>query len=338
MPPVAALRISRERRGSAVHQLKRMGLIDHRFRIAEEGEWVMIPLTGVPDALPPGGELVDTAQFRKRSAGMPISSIRKAAALTDMEKSLLPCKWEMIGKALLLKLDESLTGREGEIGRAYASVLGADSVYRVTGRIGGRNRRPSVRLIYGNGGETVHHENGVDYVIDPAKIMFSSANHDERIRMASLDCNGELVADMFAGIGHLSMPIAVHSSPRLIAAAEIDPLTHAYLLKTVHANGADSFFQAHNLDSMDLRLEGCDRIIMGYLDGTRRWLGKALTMSRPGTIIHFHEEVRRGASDEWRRLISEKYCSGRVKVIAVRRVKGFSALSDHMAMDMEVLE
>jgi tRNA wybutosine-synthesizing protein 2 len=338
MKPAAASSFLEIDRARAMHLLLSLRLIDSRFGVISVDGMMTVPLVRVPEDIGGNGFLLpaDPSAFEGRYAGRPFELIRFSADIPPQLKGMLPRKWELLGKSALIKLDPTLLDYVNEIGRAYAKVLKVENVYMVEGRIGGRYRKPAVRLIYGTGGETVHHENGVDYVIDAGNVMFSSANHDERIRMSTIDCTGEVVVDMFAGIGHLSMPLAVHSFPAKVIAAEADPTTFSYLLRTVEANGVGQNYSPVNIDNMLLDVEECDRIVMGYLDGTRNWLGKALSMSRRGTIIHFHEEVRRGFAEDWRELVMRKYCAGRVRAVAMRRVKGYSALSDHMALDLEV--
>ncbi len=339
MVPAAAARIRPEERSEVMRYLRSSDLLDTRFRIIAGDGCILIPLRSMPEKLPANitAERADVSFFSGRYSGNPLQLAAMEADIDENLKQFLPVKWEMIGRSLLFKLDARLLDHAEEIGRAYAAVLHAISVYVVEGRIEGRYRKPAVRLVYGKGGETVHSENGVSFVLDVSRVMFSSANHDERMRMSTVDCSGEVVVDMFAGIGHLSMPMAVHGSPRKIIAAEADRETHGYLQRTIAANNVSPVYTALNIENAELDVNDCDRIIMGYLDGTRMSLSKALSMSRRGTIIHFHEEVRRGMQEQWMKLILEKYCSGRVKTLSVRRVKGYSALSDHMAMDLEVL-
>lgn len=99
------------------------------------------------------------------------------------------------------------------------------------GHIHGETRKPDYELLYGNDTITVHVENGVKYKLDVARIMFSPANVKERVRMAEVAKPGELVVDMFAGIGHLSLPMTVHKGARVIA-IEKDPYTFRFWLRT----------------------------------------------------------------------------------------------------------
>ena len=63
-------------------------------------------------------------------------------------------------------------------------------------------REPSLEIIYGDETETVHKENGCLFNLDLSKVMWAKGNNNERLRIAKLVEDGEVVVDMFAGIGY----------------------------------------------------------------------------------------------------------------------------------------
>lgn len=67
-------------------------------------------------------------------------------------------------------------------------------------------RDSNVVLLYGQDGWVRHRENGILYCFDATKCMFSSGNVSEKLRMANMDCTGETVVDLFAGIGYFVLP------------------------------------------------------------------------------------------------------------------------------------
>jgi len=318
-----------------ISEALKQGIVDGSVRMIHSDGSVIIPLLRIPEHIELHFELRDASKYPWHPRGNPAAIARSMLRLPDELHKLLPSRWEMIGTSLIIKMHPALEAHQEEVARAYAVATGATSVYRVSGRIRGAYRKPSLQLIYGTGGEVVHRENGVNYVLDAAQVMFSSANHDERIRMASIASQGEVIADLFAGIGHLSMPVAVHCNPSRIYAAEPDPVTYSYLCKTVEANSVQRIFTCVNDENAVLNLRNCDRVILGYLDDTRRWLPAALSMCREGGIIHLHEAVPRATVAEWKDSI-ERMISGHGKCIHLRKVKEYSALEAHMVMDILV--
>ncbi|MCD6142821.1 class I SAM-dependent methyltransferase family protein [Thermococcus sp.] len=204
--------------------------------------------------------------------------------------SLLPKHWAQLGDVLILPLREELLPYKKEIAKVYAEVLGVKTVLR-KGRIGGEFRETNYEIIYGSDPITIHKENGVFYKLDASKVMFSPANVKERVRMASIAKPNELVVDMFAGIGHLSLPIAKHCKAKVIA-IEKSPYTFRFLVENIELNKVQDRMAAYNIDNREFKGENiADRILMGYVVKTPKFIPKALEIAKDGAIIHYHNTI-----------------------------------------------
>lgn len=202
----------------------------------------------------------------------------------------IPKRWSQIGDVLILPLREELLPYKYEIAKVYAEILGVKTVLR-KGRILGEFRKPHYEIIYGNDPITVHKENGILYKLDTSIIMFSPANVKERVRMASIAKPNELVVDMFAGIGHLSLPIARYCKARVIA-IEKNPYTFRFLVENIELNKVQDKMSAYNIDNRGFKGENiADRILMGYVIKTHEFIPKALEIAKDGAIIHYHNTV-----------------------------------------------
>ncbi|AFL96130.1 hypothetical protein CL1_1935 [Thermococcus cleftensis] len=203
---------------------------------------------------------------------------------------MLPKHWVQIGDVLILPLRPELEPYKHRIAEVYAQVLGVKTVLR-KGRIGGEFRETNYEVLYGGDTVTVHVENGVKYKLDAARVMFSPANVKERVRMAKVARPGELVVDMFAGIGHLSLPMAVHGRARVIA-IEKSPYTFRFLVENIELNGVWDRMTAYNIDNRDFPGEDiADRVLMGYVVKTHEFIPKALRIAKDGALIHYHNTV-----------------------------------------------
>jgi tRNA wybutosine-synthesizing protein 2 len=116
---------------------------------------------------------------------------RLAGRLSGPELATLPDGFQRLGSVLVVKLPEPLRPHFAAIGEAYRSELGVATVLR---------RRGPVRLA-GTTTETELRENGVIYRFDAARVMFAAGNRSERVRLVDLVAPGEVIADLFAGIG-----------------------------------------------------------------------------------------------------------------------------------------
>lgn len=232
-------------------------------------------------------ELVEQARPFIRSLGDLLRGV-----LSEEETKLLPRGWNIIGNIIVLKIPSELEDKKSEIGRALLDLYPrCKSVYLDKG-IQGELRAPSRELIASRGDNpslTIHKENGCFFRLDVSRIMFSQGNLEERRRMSMLG-NGEVVVDMFAGIGYFSIPMAVHSRPRKIIAIELNPLAFKYLKENIRLNHVDNVVHPVLGDCALLTPVGCaDRVIMGYVLKTHHYLEQGIKALKKGGILHYHE-------------------------------------------------
>ncbi len=203
----------------------------------------------------------------------------------------LPEKWEKIGDVLTIVLPLVLDEYKNIIGKKYAEVLNCKTVLKDIGGIKGEFRVPNVEIIYGSKNtETTHKENGIKYRLDPQKLMFSSGNMDERIRMANISNKNETIVDLFAGIGYFALPIAIYSKPKKIFACEKNQIAFDYLNENIILNDVASIVEPIKGDNRDVAPKNiANRVIMGYIDKTEKFLPNAIDCLKNHIgIIHYH--------------------------------------------------
>jgi len=149
-------------------------------------------------------------------------------------------------------------------------------------------RTPRTEVVWGECSETRHRESGYTYILDPSKVMFSQGNRTEKSRIAQQIRKGgkpERVADMFAGVGYFTIPMA--GAGAVVHAMEINPVACGYLERNAALNHLADHITVLQGDCRDL-LEGTyDRIVMGHFDAIDM-LPSALCHVRPGTTLHLH--------------------------------------------------
>ena len=98
-------------------------------------------------------------------------------------------------------------------------------------------RRPSIELLYGEDGWIEHRQNGCIYYWDATRCMFSRGNVTERRRVGTFACSGEVVVDLYAGIGYFSVPYLKQANAKHLIACEWNPDAVDALRRNLTANG-----------------------------------------------------------------------------------------------------
>jgi tRNA wybutosine-synthesizing protein 2 len=190
----------------------------------------------------------------------------------------------------------------------------------------GRERIPKAEVVFGKVGEVCHREAGICYRIDPRHLMFSMGNRDEKARMCRSIRRGERVADMFAGIGYFTLPMARKGA--IVHAMEINPLAYRYLVRNIAENGVAGSVQAEQGDCRDLLRGIYDRILMGHFESLQ-FLPSALAHAGSGTVLHVHSAGR--TPPELEGTLEEHGFFG---TIAPRKVKKYAPYRWHYVQDV----
>ncbi|RLF49728.1 MAG: class I SAM-dependent methyltransferase family protein [Thermoplasmata archaeon] len=319
------------------------GILDGGRKIVDDSDMIIIPVLstdGLEEILSRFGASIIKRELPERPRQkIPYEKIiENLASVPEEARKNAPSYWEKIGDIVIIKVPNALKPWERELASTYAKVLRAKTVVEIE-EIRGKVREQKVRILYGKDTETVHKENGILFKIDVAKIMFSSGNVDERIRMAEIDMGGEVVVDMFAGIGYFTLPVAVHSGAKKVIAYEINPVAYNYLVQNISLNCVEDVVNAYNIDCV-MAMEGvADRVIMGYIHDTYRYLGKALRILRGEGIIHYHEAFPNELIPDYPKKLVEKIAreSGKIaKVVRIKRVKSYAPGVSHIVLDVHI--
>ncbi|TFG06662.1 MAG: class I SAM-dependent methyltransferase family protein [Promethearchaeota archaeon] len=267
--------------------------------------------------------------------------------LPEDELSKLPGGFQSIGKVMILKLDPSLLKHKEIIGNACLALYPrVRSVYLNSGKIKGKFRKPeSIKLIVGeNNPLVIHTEHGVKYKFDMTKIMFSKGNLNERKYLATLVKDGEIIVDMFAGIGYFSLPIAKHSRVKKIYSIELNPISYKYLVENIKINKFDDLIVPISGDCkaevIKLSKNGikADRVIMGVFPAPRAYIKEALSLVKEeGTTFHYEGVVDKDhyldLFDDFQDIAEKNGYTCELK--SYRAVKSFGPNLYHYVLDIE---
>jgi len=334
---VRALAVPKDEADGIKDRLNRRRQLDLGWRPGRNGDMVLLPLEGRNPF--PEYEVVETELLPQDRHRSPQERIAEMLEIPEGLKSMLPAKYERLGHVLVLRLPEPLLPFRREVAEAYAKVLKARTVLAERGVIREVERRPDMEVLYGTETVTTVHESGIRYRLDPTKVMFSSGNFDEKLRMASLDCRGETVVDMFAGIGYFTLPLAAKAGADRVIACEINPEAVRFLRENVELNRVGDRVSIFEGDNRDLPGEGfADRVVMGYVNVTWQFLPKAFSLVRKGGVVHYQDTCSIDSIPD--RLIEKVRVGsgGRpFEIIGVREIKAYAPSISHMVVDVRAL-
>ena len=266
----------------------------------------------------------------------------KMITLPKKKKDLLPKGYQIIGSILLIKLDRRLLKHKKLIGKKILEIIPYVKTVALIKEIKKDVRKPKIEVIAGSKNtETVNNEHSCKFLLDVSDIMWSQGNKNEKMRIAKLVKPRETIVDMFAGIGYFSIIIAKHSSIKKIYAIDINPKAIDYLRKNAWLNKVENkieVLEGDNRRFSKLLESTANRIIMGYLFDTEKFLPYAIKMAKKRAIIHFHRNVKEGREDkiaEKLQKIAEKH-GAKLKVIEKKRIKSYAPKIWHMVFDLRI--
>ena len=262
--------------------------------------------------------------------------------LSEKELNQLPKGYQIIGKILLIKLNKNLLKHRKLIGKTIIEILPYLQTVCLIKEIKSRVRKPQIEVIAGcKDTRTLNKEYGCKFLLDVSDIMWSQGNKNEKMRLVKLVRPKETIVDMFAGIGYFSIILAKYCKPNKIYSIDINPKAIEYLRKNSWINDVENKIEILQGDCRKFAkpLENtADRVIMGYLFNTERFLPCALKIAKNNAVIHFHRTVKEEEIDKIKEKLIKIGTRNKIKirVIKVKRVKSYAPKIWHMVFDFKI--
>ena len=223
---------------------------------------------------------------------------------------LIPTKWERLDDLILFP-KEAFTESDWvdiiedgiDFYEQIAQVLQARRIGRQQPIANDTIRSSQMELLLGDSGWVEVKDNGLFYGFDACKVMYSSGNVTERHRMGSLDAEGEIIVDAFAGIGYYSLPLLVHGKATHVHACELNPESIKALKWAAQKNNVSKSITIHegNNQSTLPNLRGiADRVLLGLLPSSEAaWKPAISTLKEQGGSLHIHMNVEEEHIEQW---------------------------------------
>ena len=225
---------------------------------------------------------------------------------------------DIIGDIAIVKLNEEARASGPVVGEAImASMKNVKAVFDQEGGLEGDFRLRRLRHIAGEDRTlTLHRENMLRFMVDVEKCYFSPRLSTERARIADLVEDGEVVLNMFAGVGPYSITIAKRKKAEVYS-NELNETAYRLHLENNKLNKVEARVRMLNLDAMALPEHlkvRFDRILMPHPSQSDRFLGTARGLLREGGWIHYYrhvsgadvEEARANLNADLRRILGDR--------------------------------
>ena len=260
----------------------------------------------------------------------------------------LPKGFQRIGDIIILNLNEEFDGCKKEIGEAVLEIFKVKSVCNKFGEITGTFREPQIEVLAGSEDTVVTHvEHGIRYRFDIRKVMFAKGNLSERVRYPKQIKDGEVIVDMFAGLGYFSLAMGKLSNPEKIYSIELNPVSFGFLEENIRLNHI-SCIEAFNgdnreiIDSLVKKGVKADRVLMGYLPPPKEFLPWALKIVKSGGIVHYEDILNVNNVEEESKKVVEminevaKEYGKKVELVHLQDVKSYGPMTHHYVFDLKV--
>jgi tRNA (guanine37-N1)-methyltransferase len=285
----------------------RLGLTEKRLQIQKgENGCLFIPLSQEPTE--------NEAAELKRQVPQAQLAIHVFPEKRQQEKTLaelladqlppnllasLPRALDIVGDIAIVELPPELEPHKAAVG---AAILQAHRSVRVVlakaGKVSGTFRLREFEFLAGEKRTiTLYKEHGCNYYVDMAKAYFSPRLSHEHQRVAELVGEGEIVVDLFAGVGPFAVPIAKNCKTAEVYAIDINADAVELLKRNARLNRVENRVHAITGDARQIvneKLAGvADRVIMNLPETASAFIDVACkTMKSDGGIVHFYGFVR----------------------------------------------
>jgi tRNA (guanine37-N1)-methyltransferase len=289
------LKVPREEGELVRKKLSEMGLLDVSLRVKRSGGSVLFPIMSA-DVGDIGHQIVED-DFEERKAS--VADYSRLVEVPDELRELLPTSFDIIGDVAVIRLPDELLPYSLEVGAGLCRVFPRLRAVALDKGVKGEMRVRELEVIAGDENtETTHTEFGIHLLVDPAKAYFNPRLANERMRVASLVREGEVVLDMFAGVGPFSIMIAKHARPSVVYAIDINPDAVSYMRRNVELNKADRVIAMEgDARQVIFDLPNVDRIVMNLPHSAIDFFADAITRLNFGGTIHIYHICDRGDID-----------------------------------------
>jgi len=238
--------------------------------------------------------------------------------LSEKESEELFSAFDQIGNIIVVRIPDSLLSKKKIIGEALLEqVKNAKSVFYQSSDVSGDFRTRDLEILAGEDNtETEYKEFGCRFIVDVEKAFFSPRLSTERERIVNLVQDGEIVINMFGGIGMFSI-MAAKKKKCTVYNIDINPEASKLCKKNISINKLAGNVVSINGDATqiikgELENKG-DRTLMLLPERSDEFLDLAVFATKNHGIIHYYSHIHSDKKADAAKL-SEHHYNGVKKI------------------------
>ena len=220
--------------------------------------------------------------------------------------------FDQVGNIIIVRIPDSLLPKKKLIGETLLEqVKSAKSVFYQSSSVEGEFRTRNLEILAGyDKTETEYKELGCRFMVDVQKTFFSPRLSSERMRIAELVKDGEVIVNMFGGIGMFSI-IAAKKKKCTIYNIDINPDAVKFCQKNIAINKlVGNIISIHGdaSDVIEKQLENkSDRTLMLLPEKSDEFLNSAILAAKNNSIIHYYSHIHADKKSDAAKLSEQHY-------------------------------
>ena len=234
------------------------------------------------------------------------------SVLSPKESEELISAFDQIGEIIIVRIPDSLLSKKKIIGEALLNdVKIVRSVFYQASAVEGDFRTRNLEIIAGEDNtETEYREFGCKFIVDVENAFFSPRLSTERDRIANLIQEGEVMTNMFAGVGMFSI-IAAKKKKCTVYSLDINPIASNLCERNIKLNKLAGEVVSINGDATQIineQLENkSDRTLMLLPERSDEFLESAIKTTKDGGTIHYYSHIHADKKTDAGKLSEEHY-------------------------------
>ena len=264
--------------------------------------------------------------------------------LSDKDNADLVSAFDQIGDIIIVRIPDSLISKKKIIGKTLLEqVKTAKSIFYQSSPVEGDFRTRNLQLIAGDKKtETEYKENGCRFIIDVEKAFFSPRLSTERERISNLVNDGDVVINMFGGVGMFSI-LAAKKKQCIVYNIDINPTASKLCEENIKLNKLKGDIISLNGDSIKIINEQlqnkADRVLMLLPERSDEFLDTAILSLKKNGFIHYYSHIHAEKKQDAPKLSEEHFLSinkTRAKIISSKNVRPIGPRFYQTVVDVEI--